>query len=233
MAQSSEAALLFQRIQVSPALINKPTKAKEPGYKPTEFDVLCGRGSSFFLHKGNQRFRLLIQEYQERYALCKTKMDKSAVVFEIVASVRQSGGAFLRMDKEREWHDIGDKLARDKVGHTLRGTKPNNGGNVRPKGKRALTKKRQKLHQQNSHAATSNQEISTEQHQQQDQQNQQPQQQCLTGDDGLCCDSLEPLPMTEPSSSLSWGLSMMADNMDGFAETMVDFARENAAAAKI
>ena len=111
---------LFQSIQVSPAVMNKPKQSKELGYTPTEFDVLCGRGSSYYFHEGNRRFRLLIQDYLERYTLCKSKMDKSGQVLEIVALVRGSGGHFLRKGNDQRWHDIGDKLAREKIGHAFR-----------------------------------------------------------------------------------------------------------------
>lgn len=116
-------AALFQNNPLSPAMMNRPKETKAVDYQPTNTDVLCGRGSCYFHHEGNERFRDLVQASLESYTLCKSRMEKSKMVFTIVAEIRGMGGHFLRKDtKSDRWYDIGDKLAREKVGHALRDT---------------------------------------------------------------------------------------------------------------
>lgn len=84
----------------------------------------CGRtGKQSFNSIGNRRFRLLITMYLERYRQARSKLDKSLVVIAIVDTIRSCGGGFVKQDrKTKKWIEIGDQLARDKVGHSLRDT---------------------------------------------------------------------------------------------------------------
>ena len=58
------------------------------------------------------------------YAAAKTKLEKGAIVMKIVQWIRDScrdGGGFVRQDSETgQWFEIGDNLAREKVGHAIR-----------------------------------------------------------------------------------------------------------------
>jgi hypothetical protein len=53
-----------------------------------------------------------------------TRSERSAVISGIVTSIRDSstgGGGFVRLDAaSKRWYEVGDKVARDKVGHFLR-----------------------------------------------------------------------------------------------------------------
>lgn len=55
-------------------------------------------------------------------------MEKSSVISEIVESIRESsttGGGFVRFDMRMErWYEVGDKIARDRVGQSLRALNP-------------------------------------------------------------------------------------------------------------
>ena len=96
-----------------------------PLYKPTDDDVLCGRGGRCFNHEGNKRFRAIVHSQLERYSQAKGRHEKGVIVNHIVDTVRQRarGGGFIKQDKKTdEWCEIGDYAAREKVGQTIRET---------------------------------------------------------------------------------------------------------------
>ena len=86
-------------------------------------DVICGnhrvpRGSQ--QHVGNERFRVVVEIRLQRYSKA-ARAEKSEIVREIVDSVRDYGGRFVRCD-EGKWNDIGSLRAREKAGHAIRGS---------------------------------------------------------------------------------------------------------------
>lgn len=90
-------------------------------YSPSDYDVICGRGKPFYRHTGNRRFRLIVAIHLEPYIKALTMLDKSLLVISIVDSLRARNGAFVKWDRNaNRWLDIGNKLAREKVGHALR-----------------------------------------------------------------------------------------------------------------
>jgi hypothetical protein len=96
------------------------------GYKPTSFDVCCGRGKQHWKHSGNVNFRKFIKNNIHLYLSAETKPAKTNVVVSLVEHVRENGGHFLKLEEDTSsdnfgcWVDIGDFLARDKVSHSLR-----------------------------------------------------------------------------------------------------------------
>jgi hypothetical protein len=92
-----------------------------PHYQINCHDVLCGRGKRSFLHSGNQRFRKLVGLHLDIFLSSKRHVDKRACIKAVIETVRSSGGHFLNQNKlTKEWYDIGDLAAFDKVGHALR-----------------------------------------------------------------------------------------------------------------
>ena len=89
-------------------------------YKPSCFDICSGRGKSYEKHEGNLWFRSLIRENAVKYENGESKSRKSKVVSSLVQQVRMAGGKFLKQDSSMRWYDMGDKEAREKVGHALR-----------------------------------------------------------------------------------------------------------------
>jgi hypothetical protein len=89
---------------------------------PSKFDVICARGSSAAKHVGNLRFREIIRQSLPRYNAAKTKMEKSLIVTSIVDAVRDSSpnGGFIKQDRNGMWYDVGDAIAREKVGQNMR-----------------------------------------------------------------------------------------------------------------
>ena len=88
---------------------------------PGEFDVICGRGRSTFLHSGNKRFRAIIEHHIALYSEAKTKFEKSVVVSSICGAVREKGD-FLQQSSDEQWIKVSERLAREKCGQGLRDT---------------------------------------------------------------------------------------------------------------
>jgi hypothetical protein len=108
---------------------------KQP--RPTQHDVLCGRGDSYFQHPANIFLRELMKTSLDRYTAAATKVEKSCVIGDIIATVksRNDGTAkFLRFDKStKAWYDIGDEATRQKIGQTVREIISNNDPEKRAK----------------------------------------------------------------------------------------------------
>jgi hypothetical protein len=88
-------------------------------FEVTPYTVLCGRGKMCFESIGNRRFRILVQCQLTRYSMAETKGEKTRIVSEIVDVVRRAGGAFVK-GKEGCWYEVGDVVAREKVGALFR-----------------------------------------------------------------------------------------------------------------
>ena len=117
-----------------------------PNFVPSDYDVICGKGTfllqicvlfyphwplsntifagkSCFNHPGNKSFRKLVGLYLDGYAEATTKLEKSAIVSSIIQTVRTQnpGGGFVKLDTPSGvWQEVGDHLAREKVGQTIR-----------------------------------------------------------------------------------------------------------------
>lgn len=74
-------------------------------------------------HVGNVRFREIIRSKLPQYNACRSKLEKSLIVTTIVDSVRDvspDGGFVKKNEATGVWYDVGDALAREKIGQTLR-----------------------------------------------------------------------------------------------------------------
>jgi hypothetical protein len=90
-------------------------------FEPGPMDVICARGKQAHSHSGNRRFRLSVSMNLERYSKATTKLDKSLIVSSIVDTVRQASpdGGFLKKQVGC-WFEVGDHVAREKVGQSFR-----------------------------------------------------------------------------------------------------------------
>jgi len=92
-------------------------------FEPGDFDVICGKGKGCFNHQGNKNFRRIVGIYLPGYAEATSKLEKSAIVSAIIQSVRTQSpdGGFVKRDLSTGlWSEVGDHLAREKVGQTIR-----------------------------------------------------------------------------------------------------------------
>lgn len=90
-------------------------------FSPGPHDVICARGKEAKNHEGNRRYTKMIESSLDRYAKLASKYEKTLVVSEIVEAVRRSSpdGGFVKKENGR-WYEVGDHLAREKVGQNLR-----------------------------------------------------------------------------------------------------------------
>jgi len=88
------------------------------GFQPGPFDVICARGKEAYNHPGNKRFRSMIELSIEQYSKANSKLEKSLIVTSIVGAVRDvaSGGGFVKKEDNGRWVEVGDHLAREKIG---------------------------------------------------------------------------------------------------------------------
>lgn len=92
-------------------------------FVPGPYDVVCGRGRRCFTHIGNQYFRGVVAQYIERYSTCKSKLEKTSILGEIVTRVRAFSpkGGFVKKDPQTgRWLEVGDFLAREKTSQAFR-----------------------------------------------------------------------------------------------------------------
>ena len=87
---------------------------------PGPYDVLCGRCKSSFNHVGNRRFRVTISMNVERYLATRSRHEKSALIVSVVRMLREEVGARFLKKKGNAYVELGEKQAREKVGHALR-----------------------------------------------------------------------------------------------------------------
>ena len=83
------------------------------------YDVLNGRGKMAFSNVGNRRFRITLALTLTKYQTAPNRQEKTRLIISIIELVRRNGGRFLTRSKGR-WVDIGDRAAREKVGHAFR-----------------------------------------------------------------------------------------------------------------
>lgn len=86
-------------------------------FVPGPFDVICARGRAAKIHSGNQRYKQMIEMNLAKYKDAKSKNDKSYIVSSIIDSIRDASphGGFVKEDNGK-WYEVGDHIAREKVG---------------------------------------------------------------------------------------------------------------------
>ncbi|KAL3939101.1 MAG: hypothetical protein SGARI_001493 [Bacillariaceae sp.] len=87
---------------------------------PGELDILLGRGKSFQNHKGNLRYRQIVESYREQYEGMRSKREKTRLIKDVVQVIFDGGGRFLRQDSLGRWVPVDLEMTRDKVSHSFR-----------------------------------------------------------------------------------------------------------------
>lgn len=89
-------------------------------FSPRRNDVICARGKHYWDHEGNKMYRTIVALSKDKYIKATSKIEKSLIVSEIVESIHNSGGSFVKQDKEGRWVEVDDHSAREKVSQSLR-----------------------------------------------------------------------------------------------------------------
>ena len=107
-------------------LLGPPRRSNNPSHLRdrdiNSNDVLCGRGGKTNIHSGNITFRMLVNDYKDKYLLAKKK-DKPLIAAEVVDMIRSLDppGRFLKKDPDLGyWVDVGDQKAKEKASQALR-----------------------------------------------------------------------------------------------------------------
>jgi len=105
---------------------SNPSNRLLNNFQPTHLDVVCGRGKTSRGHEGNINFIRVIKNNLNSYVKIRSREGKSELIRSIVESIRYEasiigGVGFVKVDEKKGcWIEIGDQLAREKVGHALR-----------------------------------------------------------------------------------------------------------------
>jgi hypothetical protein len=112
---------LMNASELLPAPTSRRTGRSQLGvdFQPSDTSVICGRGKASYDHPGNHRLRLLASKFVEEYSQASRKLEKSAIVANIVVVIRQGGGRFCKHEKGA-WFEVGDYYAREKVSALFR-----------------------------------------------------------------------------------------------------------------
>jgi hypothetical protein len=115
---TAQRAMLFSQAPVQVAKMTPLPIHFHPG----PFDVICARGQEAKNHSGNKFYRCLVRRALERYSKATNKYEKTLIVSEIVDEVRarSPGGGFVKRGQDGRYCEVGDHLAREKVGQNLR-----------------------------------------------------------------------------------------------------------------
>lgn len=115
---------------ITPSLLSLYIKKTEEPIGPSTLkllslpgpnDVICGRGNIAFNHPGNYFLRSLADKQSSNYANAKSKLQRSVIVSEIIRRARERGNGFMKESSTNgNWAEVGDTLAREKVGQLLR-----------------------------------------------------------------------------------------------------------------
>lgn len=104
-----------------PRMLPAKLATNTPCAHPSPLDVVCARGRDAWNHPGNKNLRGIVKQNGLKYSQASSKMERSDIVSQIVLDLRAVGCCFLKHDaKSGLWKDVGDALARNKVGHLLR-----------------------------------------------------------------------------------------------------------------
>ena len=94
-------------------------------HSPSEFltdvlsSVVCARGKAYWDHPGNQKYRDLITAATPNYAETSNKLEKTLIVSEIVQSVHEANGKFVKkLRKGGPFVIVSEVFAREKVGRS-------------------------------------------------------------------------------------------------------------------
>jgi hypothetical protein len=86
---------------------------------PTPNDVLFGRGKVIKEHPANIALYRLADERMLEYEM-SSKWEKTVTASEIMATVKERHGRFLKMAEGGNWVEVDSEVAREKVSHVFR-----------------------------------------------------------------------------------------------------------------
>lgn len=105
-----------QWLQIRQAQEGASPDAKESITIPHRFDVLFGRSKIAKKHTGNLRAAHLVSMWQTKYDEAGGRYAKTAISYELIEIIKDSGGKFLKSE-DSGWVEVEDDVAREKISH--------------------------------------------------------------------------------------------------------------------
>jgi hypothetical protein len=101
---------------------NNETRPLPSDFTPGPYDVICAKGKDAKNHSGNLYYRSLVTKAMGSYSNARNRYEKTLIVSSVVEQVRDRSphGGFVKQSPNGLWYEVGDHLAREKVGQNLR-----------------------------------------------------------------------------------------------------------------
>jgi hypothetical protein len=108
--------------QSSSCSLNKIKRLLPPEWVPNSTSIICGNKRKYFESEGNTHFRDVCSMFTRDYAMAPNKIEKSAVVSQVMNILRQdcSDGVCFVSPQGGRWYAVSERTAREKVGTYLR-----------------------------------------------------------------------------------------------------------------
>lgn len=101
--------------------ISMPQTDLSASYKPTYYDIICGRGRGSFLHEGNKTYLALLRKNIPTYLAAGKRKEKSIIVSTLVSSLKAQGFRFLKQDeKNKRWYELTKQECYERTAHAIR-----------------------------------------------------------------------------------------------------------------
>jgi hypothetical protein len=127
----------------------------------TEMDVLCSKDKSVAKNPGNVIFRERIESGTKLYHAATSKQDKMKITRDIVTLMHVEYGSRFLKQHGKEWIEINNQMARDKVSHALRFAAKNLGIAAKKLARTSQSSRKQSLASQISYESTHSSETSS------------------------------------------------------------------------
>lgn len=91
-------------------------------FEPTPYSVIVGKGRIPNSSVGNQRLRVLATASLPKYLEASSRKEKTEVISQLIMTVREASpiGSFVKKEKDGTWWEVGDQVAREKIGYIIR-----------------------------------------------------------------------------------------------------------------
>jgi hypothetical protein len=91
------------------------------GFEPDGMDIVCGRGWANVSREGNKAFTAIIQINLHLYLKASCRVEKTAIVGDILDRIVGSGARFFKKDKNTQrWRQMNREESHVKIGHAIR-----------------------------------------------------------------------------------------------------------------
>ena len=111
----------FAKMFPKPHVDEPSQQLSTPGYQPTDHDIICGRGRGNFHHEGNKVYLSLLRKTTKSYLVATKRVDKSAIISNVVALLKERGFRFLKQDeKNKRWYELSNTECYERTAHALR-----------------------------------------------------------------------------------------------------------------